>query len=167
MEIKSISKKIFRAETNKIANNASHTNPFGVNFQGQMIKADVFETEAKSNVVANAVGNLAGRVSNRGKMLVSAIVGSMGDVTAGISTRLDKVVDFGNRMKNGAANLWKQMNETKIEIKIGSPESLLKMRMIGGDYITYSPKNLGRSDVREKLKGMLKEVVSIEEAKVV
>lgn len=163
MEIKSISKKIFRAETNKIANNGSHTNPFGVNFQGQMIKADVFETEAKSNAVTNVVSGLAEKVSNRGKMVISAIVGSMGDVTTGISTRLDKVVDFGNRMKDGAANLWKQMNETKIEIKIGSPESLLKMRMIGSDYITYSRRNLDRMGVSD-LASMLKETVAAKEA---
>lgn len=94
MEIKSVSKKLFRA-TPKIEKNSNHTNPFGVNFQGNMIKADVFETEAKANLV-NKISE-AGR-GIKGKLAESALVGSLGNMSAAISQRLNSVVSFGRRI---------------------------------------------------------------------
>lgn len=93
MEIKSISKNFFKTLPSKIENNSNnncnHTNPFGVNFKGNIITADVF-------VKANS--GLVEKVSNKSKMLTSAIVGSVNSFNQAISSRLNSVVSYGKRL---------------------------------------------------------------------
>lgn len=138
MQIKSISEKIFKSTPNKIESNCNQTNPFGVNFKGKMINADVFET-AKPSLVAN----LSEKVSNRSKMITSAIVGSIGDVNQAISRRLNSVVDFGTRLKQNANTVWNNINTTlekSLAITIGDAESFLKLRLLGNEYGKHSLK---------------------------
>lgn len=126
MEIKSISQKIFRTSPKVNENNASHTNPFGVNFKGKMISADVFESAEKTGIVSN----IAEKVGNKCKMLTSAIVGSIGDMNSAISSRLNSVVDFGRRVKEninglglnisgGLSRTWDYLNNTNLFITMG------------------------------------------------
>ena len=93
MEIKSISKNFFKTSTSRIennsTNNSNHTNPFGVNFKGNIITADVF-------VRANS--GLVEKVSNKSKMLTSAIVGSLNAFNQSMSTRLNSIVSYGKRL---------------------------------------------------------------------
>lgn len=100
MEIKSISEKIFKISSNKAENNSNHTNPFGVSFKGNIINADVFE-DKNSNLTEN---------QNKGKMLVSTLVGSMNSIHSAIGRRLNSVVSFGRRMKETTSNLWDNAN---------------------------------------------------------
>jgi hypothetical protein len=98
MKIKSISGKLFRTNVNKSENRSNHTNPFGVSFKGNIINADVFE-EKKSGLTEN---------TNRGKMLVSTLVGSINAINSSISNRLNSVVNFGRRIGETTRDLWIQ-----------------------------------------------------------
>lgn len=104
MEIKSISSisgKLFKTNANKVEkseNRSSHTNPFGVSFKGNIINADVFEEKNTG---------LTDR-QNRGKMLVSTLVGSINSINSSISKRLNSVVNFGRRIKESTTNAWNQ-----------------------------------------------------------
>lgn len=155
MQIKSISEKIFRTSPNKIESNSNQTNPFGVNFKGKMINADVFET-AKPSLVAN----LSEKVSNRSKMITSAIVGSIGDVNQAISRRLDSIVSFGKRMGEKAGNLWAKLNDTKLVINIGNNEDLFRLNLPEPKYRISNLKKLEISD----LGSMFEEAVAAREA---
>lgn len=114
MQIKSIN--VFKQSSKKIdqcdsqAAKSNHTNPFGVNFKGNIINADVFETKSESRSEAS---------TNRVNKFVDAIrVGSM-NAFSSISNRLNSVVSFGRRIKSDVANLWQQANN--IEITLGVP----------------------------------------------
>lgn len=157
MEIKSISKKIFRTTPNKIESNSAQTNPFGVNFKGNMISADVFETTAKSN----AALNLVEKVSNRSKMVISTIVGSINSVNQNISSRLNSVVSFGRRIKENAANICKYLNETKLVVNIDLSEKqasdLFKLDFWSQG--AYSVNSLKKRTTSE-LQNMLEEAIA-------
>lgn len=144
MEIKSISKKIFKAAPNRIESNSNQTNPFGVNFKGKMITADVFEPAVNKS-------SLAEKVSSKSKMVASAIVGSINDVNQAISKRLNSIVDFGKRIKeNTAANIsnvkdnlskaWSYINNTNLFVTMG---------LKNNDNL-YRPKNLDKLGCSEK-----------------
>lgn len=114
MEIRSISEKIFKTSPNKIENNqnqSNHSNPFGVSFNGNVVKADVFESKEKSNVAFKGAA-LAEKVSNRSKMVISTIVGSVNSMNQAISSRLDSVVSFGRRIGERVTMTWNCMNPT-------------------------------------------------------
>lgn len=146
MEIKSISQKIFRTAPNKIDNNGSHTNPFGVNFKGNMITADVFETAAKKV-------NLIERVSNKSKMHSSAIVGSINDVNQAIKSRIDSVMAIGNRIKEKSVEAWKYLNETKISFSLGKIENSIKLIL---PERTLSKKSLLKMDPESQIEDMFR-----------
>ena len=130
MEIRSISQKIFKSGQNsKVENNSRQTNPFGVNFQGNIIKADVFErSEAK----------LGQKIAQKGKMLSSAIVGSINSVNKAISQRLDSVVRVGKNLRQNVLKagervscLWAQAKS--IEISLGMPK-MRDLALIPNEY---------------------------------
>lgn len=130
MEIRSISQKIFKSGQNsKVENNSRQTNPFGVNFQGNIIKADVFErSEAK----------LGQKIAQKGKMLSSAIVGSINSVNKAISQRLDSVVRVGKNLRQNVlkagervSSLWAQAKS--IEISLGMPK-MRDLALIPNEY---------------------------------
>lgn len=140
MEIKSISSisaNFFRTALNKSENRSNHTNPFGVSFKGNIINADVFE-EKKSGLTEN---------ENRGKMLVSTLVGSINAINSSISNRLNSVVNFGRRMGESTKNLWIQARGVDVGVLLADKISL------GG---TYSVKNLQARPVSD-LETMFKE----------
>lgn len=145
MEIKSISAKIFKTASKNTEDSCNQTNPFGVNFKGNIISADVFETAQKTNLVSNWSEKI------RSKMASSAIVGSIGDMSAAISSRLDSVVSFGRRMKENAGkmrenaaemfgNLSDKLSDKKISLKVGGSESFFQINL--HDYSAYKVKNL-------------------------
>lgn len=163
MEIKSISEKIFRTSPSKAENSSNHTNPFGVSFKGNMISADVFETAAKSD----AGVRLIEKVSNKGKMLASAIVGSIGDMNSAISTRLNSIANFGRRIGENVAKAWNWMNNTNLVINIDTAErvskNLFKIDLM--DESRFRVKNLmNHKNPNETLRPMFEELVAIAEA---
>lgn len=147
MEIKSISAKLFRKSVNNSENRSNHTNPFGVSFKGNIINADVFE-EKKSGLTEN---------QNRGKMLVSTLVGSINAINSSISNRLNSVMNFGRRIKETTQNLWNQANSIDMTTFMGNISDRIAL---GG---AYSVNNLQKRPVSE-LEGMLKERLTTMEA---
>lgn len=143
MEIKSISAKIFRTNVNKSENRSNHTNPFGVSFKGNIINADVFE-EKKADLTEN---------KNRGKMLVSTLVGSISSINSSISKRLNSVVNFGRRIKESTTNAWNRAQS----IDMGT---FISGIALGG---TYSVNNLQKRPVSE-LDAMFRERLATMEA---
>lgn len=150
MEIKSISSKIFKTNANKIEkseNRSNHTNPFGVSFKGNIINADVFEENS----------GLTER-QNRGKMLVSTLVGSINSINSSISKRLNSVVNFGRRIGETTTNLWNQARGVDMgTFFAGLPD---KMSLLGGN---YSVNNLQKRPVSE-LEAMLTDRLATMEA---
>lgn len=144
MEIKRISERIFKTPASRIENHENQTNPFGVSFKGNMITADVFET---------ACPKLAEKAANRGKMWVSAIVGSMNDVNEAISKRLNSAMAFGSRVKENALRLGKYLNETKISINLGGADNFFNLKWPQG---SHSVKSLMKMDPEAELEDMLK-----------
>lgn len=139
MEIKSISSKIFRAAPR--ATEQNHTNPFGVSFKGNMVTADVFKSTTPK---------LAEKVSNKGRMVVSAIVGSMNDFSSAMSARLNSVVSFGRRIKENATILWDKANNTKIPLNF-MDAIITKMSEMN----RYGVENLRKNNAVPELEGIL------------
>jgi hypothetical protein len=124
MEIKNISQKIFRTSPSKTENN--HSNPFGVNFKGNIINADVFDSSEKKSNISFKGAEIATKVANKGKLWTSAMVGSINNASEAMSKLLNPVKDFGRtikenalkikenaiKMKDKAINLCKDFNDT-------------------------------------------------------
>ena len=119
MEIKSISQKIFKTAPSKIdstsVNNSNHTNPFGVNFKGNIINADVFESSEKADKTS-FTGAIAKRVSGKCKMLASAIVGSINSMNEAMGSRLNTIVSFGKRAGERVSRAWNYLNNTNLSL---------------------------------------------------
>lgn len=122
MEVKSISQKIFRTRSEKAHDcektQSNHTNPFGVNFKGNIIKmdaiknADVFESSLKSELV--------NRVSGKFNKLKDAM--NIGSINSYLSKRLDPVMNLGRKIKANAQTAWNNLNETMIRLGVGKSE---------------------------------------------
>lgn len=152
MEVKSISQKIF-GTPKSIDNNSNHTNPFGVSFKGNIISADVFESSEKSNVAfkgAELAAKVGSNLDKMSKLVSSTVVGSIGDMTSAIKTRLNSVVDFGKRIKDTTITAWNYLNTTKLSVTFGAEDTLLgmKIRLTRGD--AYEPQNLNGLSLVEK-----------------
>lgn len=148
--ISSISRNIFRATPNKVESN--QTNPFGVSFKGNVLTADVFQT-------ANDTG-LAEKAANKSKMLTSAIVGSISNLSSAISARLNTVANFGRKMKANVVDAWKQAQSIEIHI---NPMALVDSAKTAFASMTeYSVSNLTKrpvSDLSEMFTKALAEAV--------
>ena len=110
MEIKSISQKIFRTKSsnNSATNCSNQTNPFGVNYKGNMINADVFFSGKEK--AAEGVGK---RISNHVNKLADAWkVGAMGSFSE-MSNRFNSTC---SRVKSKAIQVYKYLTETNVEM---------------------------------------------------
>lgn len=122
MEVKSISQKIFRTRSEKAQDcekiQSNHTNPFGVNFKGNIIKmdaiknADVFDSSLKSELV--------NRVSGKFNKLKDAM--NIGSINSYLSKRLDPVMNLGRKIKTGAQTVLNNLNETMLRLGVGKGE---------------------------------------------
>lgn len=152
MEIKSISNKIFRAAPKLSESNCNQTNPFGVNFKGNIITADVFTKAMPEG------SKLIERVSNRSKMLTSAIVGSISSMNSSISSRLNSIVSFGRRMRDNVSNAWNLANNIEIHVNVPNMVNSLKERISSAN--AYSVSRLSRSSV-EDLAGIFEDELKV------
>lgn len=115
MEIKSISQKIFKTNSVNSENKSNHTNPFGVNFKGNMINADVFEPsfEGTKETLAQKAANKLSGVRNK---LSDAM--NVGSINSFISKKVDAVVDFGKRISEGVSKLWNEAKSYEVNLHI-------------------------------------------------
>lgn len=144
-----ISKNIFRTKTVEKTQGAS-TNPFGVSFKGNVLTADVFETKRPS---------IAARVSNRSKLITSAIVGSINNVNNSISQRLNSIVSFGNRIKQNTMDTLDRARNFDLTAHWVNTGSILKSKLpsFTNDYSVRKLSKLGVTD----LEAMLKQEISM------
>ena len=148
MEIKSISQKIFRTAPEKTQSN--HTNPFGVNFKGNMINADVFEVSSKG---VGKIAEVSGAISSRINKLKDAM--NIGSINSFVNSRLNSVVDFGKRIKNSAVNAWNNLNESVLRLDIDKVGNRIKSSL---SVQNYSKNHLKKNPV-EHLGGMMENLI--------
>lgn len=138
MQIKKITEKI-TTSFNREKTVQNHSNPFGVSFKGNIISADVFEsTEKKVSFGQN--------LTNRSRMALNAMVGSINSFSEGISSRFNSIVSFGARIKENARNAIRFLNESKIVMNIGNNQPLLALDLPTNP---YRVENLLKRDVLE------------------
>jgi len=154
MEIKSISRNLLGAkQNNKIENNSNHSNPFGVNYKGNMINADVFSVSF-SGAKEKAAEGIAARAKNRVNKFVDAI--RVGSMNAFQSLRLNSIASFGKRIKASATNLWNDINNTFVNIHISSAKNILKPQV---SLVNYSVNSIRKQSI-SNVRGMLENIIS-------
>lgn len=154
MEVKSISQKIFRTRSEKAQNcektQSNHTNPFGVNFKGNMINADVFQVSG-----ANKIAEAAGKISSKLNLSKLRDAMNIGSINSYLSKRLDPVMNLGRKIKNSAVTTWNNINETMLKLGVGKGEDnkfkiLIEFNQYGKESLKKKP--LGEvEDIYKKL----------------
>lgn len=140
---------IFRAKTSQnnqeMQNTSKASNPFGVSFKGNVIHADVFE---KTKIVNGE--SLKNKVANRGKLIVSALVGNMNNFNDSIKSRMNSIVSFGKQIKERTAETFHKIAHTEINFRAMG-------KSIKNTFVNpYSVKNLSKQPVGD-LERMLQE----------
>lgn len=94
-----------------------HSNPFGINFKGNVLTSDVFETtKAKEQKLQSNPFEGFTKLTNKSKMVASAIVGGMNSFNDAFRSRLNSVVSFGRQVRDNIANSWEKAKNTEITI---------------------------------------------------
>lgn len=165
MEIKSISQKIFGTNIKKESeNNANHTNPFGVSFNGNIISADVFESSQSKPEITFKGAELAARAAGRCKMTMSNAIGSINKFMSAVSDRLNQKVDFGIRLdglrefgrsvREGAGKAWNYLTTTNLVINIDTAKrtkNIFAMKMDRENPYLGNPVESLRSNLKKAI----------------
>lgn len=112
--------------------NAAQTNPFGITFKGTVIQMDVFEKAEKADKAEKNSTTLKEKMQNTGKLLASAWVGTINK----FSSLKTNAIAFGNKIKDGAVNTYKKIQE------IGNTE-------VKFDFFKYNVSRLQNQPVSE------------------
>lgn len=144
MNIGSISQKIFRSKTNEAENNSHQTNPFGVNFKGSIINADVFETKKAE----------LSETESKNRFLDSAFVGSINSFNTAMAQRLNSVVSFGRKSRDTITNWWAKANEINVGEFLSSAMPSFKG--------TYNVNNLTKRPISELEQMLSDEIASLQ-----
>ncbi len=91
-----------------------HSNPFGINFKGNVLAADVFESSKAKET--NSSSNPFAQMSNKSKMVASAVVGSMNSFNEAFRSRINSIISFGRQVKDSIANSWEKAKNTEISL---------------------------------------------------
>lgn len=92
-----------------------HSNPFGINFKGSVLAADVFESsKAKESNITSS--NPFAKVSSKSKMIASAMVGSMNSFNEAFRSRINSIISFGRQIKDNIASSWEYAKNTEIRL---------------------------------------------------
>ena len=110
--------KASRAEkANKIKENATQTNPFGITFKGKLVAADVFTSSKKTEEQAN-VNPFKEKMESTSKLLASAWAGTINKFSS-IKTN---AIAFGNKLKDNTIAFAKKVQEIgNTEVKFENP----------------------------------------------
>lgn len=166
MEIKSISNKIFKtaSKTNENQTNQSnHTNPFGVNFKGKMITADVFDSSEKSEV--SFAGNIASKVAGKSKLITSTFIGAMGNLSNSISGTLNKAVNTFKNAGKSINRVWNYLNDTNVSISFDLVKrSSRRLADIYTDNKVYNVSELLKKNPLDYIGPKFKDAVAVKEA---
>ena len=99
----------------------AHSNPFGINFKGNILASDVFEP-TKTQEASNRTNPFAtfSKLTNKSKMAASAIVGSMNSFNEAFRSRLNSVISFGRQIKDNIVSSWEKAKNTEISLDFRS-----------------------------------------------
>ena len=101
-----------------------HSNPFGINFKGNVLAADVFES-SKAKETNSTSSNPFAKISGKSKMIASAMVGSMNSFNEAFRSRINSIISFGRQIKDNIANSWEYAKNTEIKLDFkGLTESI-------------------------------------------
>lgn len=124
-----------RAESNT---NRSSTNPFGISFKGKILASDVFESSQAENK------SMMDKMSFKGKLYTSAVVGSLVSAKNVISQKFGQVVDFVRNISGQVAKIWNKLDQIEIMPSIIKSRNPLKAdEKAVMSLIQYSPQELG------------------------
>jgi len=116
-----------------------HSNPFGINFKGNVLTSDVFETtRAKEAKTTSNPFEAFTKISNKSKMVASAIVGGMNSFNEAFRSRVNSVVAFGRQVRDNIASSWERAKNTEITIDFKGMADAISSRFNN----TYSVNNL-------------------------
>lgn len=107
-----IFKKIAATKTeNTVSNNSFSTNPFGLSFKGKIHSGDLFQKAGQSS---DALKN---SISEKGKMVVSAVVGSLTHIQDTFKQTIDKafgpIIVFAKKTGTKIANITEKVSNFK------------------------------------------------------
>lgn len=89
---------------------SAHSNPFGINFKGSVIAADVFESTKEKDSAS-----IAEKASEKTKLFTSAIVGNINSFNSAFKSRINSVISFGKKVQNSILQSWETAKNTRIE----------------------------------------------------
>ncbi len=94
-----------------------HSNPFGINFKGNVLTSDVFEsTKAKETTNSTNPFDSFTKLTNKSKMVASAFVGGMNSFNEAFRSRINSIISFGRQIKDNLANSWEKAKNTEISL---------------------------------------------------
>ncbi len=115
---------------NKISNKLT-TNPFGVSFKGNVIQADVFESNKQSS----------NSIAEKSKLFASAVVSGINNFNESFKSRMNAVVSFGKKVTSNVFDTIDKIGNTEISFDMeGIKNKLFPDRQ-------YSVKNLQNKSV--------------------
>lgn len=144
MEVTKVDLKVGKQSVHKAeASNTFSSNPFGVSFKGSIVKADVFE---------KAVPNVAEKISSKGKIFASAIVGNINNFNSSLKSRMNAVVSFGQKIKTNIFDAIEKAKNTEITLDFEDFTNTIRKKWFPDSQ--YKVKNLVKtpvSDIRSML----------------
>lgn len=90
-------KRLAPSKVNNKAENPFASNPFGISFKGKILQADMFEQSVKPSVKEN--------ILQKGKMVASAVVGSLTEFKSAATQKFEPVIEFGRKIKAHTSEL--------------------------------------------------------------
>ena len=124
ISIAKVSQNIFKPRSTENNQSAAHTsNPFGINFKGNVLAADVFESSAPKE--SNGSNNPFAAAGQKSKLFASAIVGGINSFNEAFKSRMNAVISFGRKVRDNIAQSWETAKNTEISFDVkGLAESI-------------------------------------------
>ena len=102
-----------------------HSNPFGINFKGNVLAADVFESSKAKEATNATTSNPFAGITGKSKMVASAVVGSMNSFNEAFRSRINTIISFGRKIRDNISNSWEYAKNTEIKLDFkGLTESI-------------------------------------------
>ena len=140
MEITKINFNVGQSQSKKSEQAAGSfsSNPFGVSFKGNVIQADVFE---------KAAPKLTNKLTEKGKLFASAIVGNVNNFNNSLKSRMNAIVSFGQKIKTNVVEAFDKAANTEISLDFEAFANTIKNRFFPDSQ--YKVKNLVKMPVSD------------------
>lgn len=86
--------------------NSFASNPFGISFKGKILQADMFEQTVKPSIKEN--------IAQKGKMVASAVVGSLTEFKSAAAQKFEPVMEFGRQIKSHTNEIINKINKFEL-----------------------------------------------------